>query len=326
MSTHNRKTGASRNFGYAFKVFYAVRLALLDAKMGHCTKTRESYYAKFKHSYYPFLKEHRNITDMADVDINDHQAYALYLKDQVLDDVLTVGTAQNYISAANCILSALRGDKCIWVSPSLYVGKRSLVRTEPPYGAEWNKVDQLFEYLTDINEYRLAVMIVLARLCGLRAMESSLLDIRTALKDIYRTGSISIVRGTKGGRARSFVVPDSTVVWLERLVDMVPGSRVIPDELSFKQWYKKAHALLSAIADNFDISTKFHTYRAAYGCDRYQEETGGILAPVYTGGRTATREIDTAARTIVSRELGHNRINAAGPYVGTSKKVKEIIV
>lgn len=323
MSTHSLKTGASRNFGYAYKAPYAVKLALRDLKLDHCTKTRESYLAKFKGSYYRFLVNELGIRNLEDVGIADHEAYALYLKDLVLDDVLTVGTGQNYISAANCVMSALRCDKDIRVSPSEYVGQRSLIRTKPPNGAEWEKIEHLFEYLTNTDQSRLAVMIVMARLCGLRAMESSLLDIRSALKDIYRTGSIFILRGTKGGRKRSFVVPDSTVVWLERLVDLVPGAKVIPDELTYKQWYKMAHAQLHTIAEFFEICTKFHTFRAAYACDRYFTETGGILASVYTGGRTATKEKDRIARKTVSFELGHSRLAACGPYLGTSRKAKE---
>ncbi len=58
--------------------------------------------------------------------------------------------------------------------------------------------------------------------------------------------------------------------------------------------------------------------RAAYACERYAELTGHP-APVVAGHRSATREEDRAARTVIAQELGHGRIDVLGAYVGSAR-------
>ena len=60
--------------------------------------------------------------------------------------------------------------------------------------------------------------------------------------------------------------------------------------------------------------------RAAYACRRYQQLTG-YPAPVITenGKRTAPKDTDTQARLIISKEMGHHRIDVIASYIGSSR-------
>ena len=62
----------------------------------------------------------------------------------------------------------------------------------------------------------------------------------------------------------------------------------------------------------------FHELRAAYACERYQQLTGAA-APVVAGGRQVSKEEDTAARWVLTQELGHGRIDVVSSYIGSGR-------
>lgn len=60
----------------------------------------------------------------------------------------------------------------------------------------------------------------------------------------------------------------------------------------------------------------FHELRAAYACERYEQITCH-LAPI-NGGRCSQLDLqlDREARSQISYELGHGRIDVVSAYIG----------
>lgn len=323
MNIQARKKGAKTNFGYANKMNYAVNLALLDWYGEGRTKTKESYNAKFKGVFSPYLKS-IGIKNLELVTHDVMQGYADDLNERIAGKCISIGTAHNYLSAANCVMRAIRVDDSIFLSPGDSFGPRNQIRTEPPVGADWDQINLVYAHLVSHGNYSLAAMIILTRLIGLRAMEASLFSLRSALLEIKRYGELSVIYGTKGGLIRTFKVGADVYNRLEILLADIHIDRVIPDELEFRQWYKRGHSQLLTLSKVQAISSTFREFRAAYACDRYFQITGK-LAPCYLGGVIVSPERDRKARIQISSELGHSRPQAAGPYIGTARRTKGIV-
>lgn len=149
-----------------------------------------------------------------------------------------------------------------------------------------------------------------------------MLNLGTALKQAKELGRVNVTEGTKGGRGRS----------VDRWVPVTEGAKqslknvartnghagnVIPREMSFAEWRNYAVATWQVVSRTHDLSG-FHDLRASYACERYQDLTGQP-APVVGDGRTATKDVDQAARLTIAQELGHGRADVVAAYVGSSK-------
>ena len=55
-----------------------------------------------------------------------------------------------------------------------------------------------------------------------------------------------------------------------------------------------------------------------YACKRYRQLTGAA-APAVAGRRDVDKTTDRAARQVISRELGHGRIDVVAAYVGSAR-------
>lgn len=135
------KFGGNRNFGYGKQLEFAGRQAIKDRFVqGHyaTVATHSERWAQFSR----WAKDHE-IKDARDVTRETIEAYGKDLKADVLEGEMKVAYAQNLISSVNVVLSQMRGDTDLKVSPSGLVGKRSTIRVDPPIWMNRDAVHQI---------------------------------------------------------------------------------------------------------------------------------------------------------------------------------------
>lgn len=247
--------------------------------------------------------------------------YGRDLAGQVRAGALAAATAQNYVSAANRVLALARGDRHIRVSPTRDCGipqrtgiattNRALATDEP-------------QALRDPLSERTAVLLDLQRQFGLRFKESALLDARKALREAEAHGTVRIVDGTKGGRARSVPLTQSheQLTALRRAVALQDGRSMVPRDQTYIRYAKACYREHSG----------FHAARHAYAQARY-EALVGAPCPLVAGvshGRAHhhylaerlglslrdARTLDREKRLQLAEELGHGRVEITHAYLG----------
>jgi site-specific recombinase XerD len=130
---------------------------------------------------------------------------------------------------------------------------------------------------------------------------------------------------TKGGIGRTLpIINEAQRQWLDKVANFVqPGESLIPPDRTYKQHlshYQKQSKLIGVC--------KLHGLRHAYAQRRYRELTKlfdenkqGLICPAEGGKKFmemnhAEKSMDRRARHIISRELGHSRINITKIYCG----------
>lgn len=130
---------------------------------------------------------------------------------------------------------------------------------------------------------------------------------------------------TKGGIGRLLkITKEEQMKWLFKVSQQIKrGESLIPKERTYKQHlsHYQQQAKLMGVC-------KLHGLRHAYAQRRYAELTKqidplhrGLLSPI-AGGKTTKeldreeKQIDRQARQIISRELGHSRLNITKTYLG----------
>jgi integrase len=250
--------------------------------------------------------------------------YAEHLRHRVECGTLAIATAQNRLSSVNRTMAALRGDQYVKVaSPSKALGmQRTSVRTEVPQGQDRDQLMRILEALHEHQLPRAAALVYLARATGMRLREAILADLPRLKREAEHYGKINVQDGTKGGRsgasASRWIRVDDHIRNALRYAEQVSpaGSRnlLAPHEsyLDFTQGtVRPARDLLHT-----HELKGFHELRAAYACERYEQITHNS-API-NGGRCyqLDRHLDQAARTQISYELGHGRIDVVSAYIG----------
>ena len=121
---------------------------------------------------------------------------------------------------------------------------------------------------------------------------------------------------TKGGKAREIPVrTDEQRSVLDRARQLAGNGSLIPSARSYRQQLR----IYERHTANAGLS-KMHGLRHAYAQQRYQELTGWP-APA-AGGPTVKaltpeqKRVDQKVRLTISRELGHERIQVVGIYLG----------
>ncbi len=323
MALVGRRDG--RNFGYGRQLSYAGPQALKDMFGGGHYGTVKAHCDRWQ----AFVKwcrseEGPGINDARQIDRKVLADYAAYLRDVVGRGDLAVSTAQNRLSSVNRTMAALRGDEYVKLpSPSKALGmQRSGVRHSVPQGQDREQVKQIVDTLCRHHQLRAAAIVLLARATGMRLREAILADLPRLSREAKELGRINIQEGTKGGRAgasapRWISVNDQVREALGFAQQVSPaGSRnmIAPQEsyLSLlQQIIRPARDILHA------LNLKgFHELRAAYACERYEQITQH-RAPI-NGGQCCQvdRNLDREARTQISHELGHGRIDVVAAYIG----------
>ena len=248
--------------------------------------------------------------------------YGEYLRNRVISGEISAATGQNYLSAVNRIMSlATKGEwQPIRPVADCQIPRRKFVATE-------NKSSSDSKYLSALNHVTDSVKILmeLQRTFGLRFRESVLLDTHKALKEATKNGEIHIIRGTKGGRKRTVPVDSFGITVLENAAAGQTDYTFIPTGVSYKEFRSQCYEESKLSGINFHSNRHYYTHR------RYKEITGAPC-PVENGwtGRERipklaeylsisieeAKNLDHDARLLIASELGHNRVEVTGAYVG----------
>lgn len=316
------KHGGKSNYGWGKQLKYAGINALRHRFVsGHfgTVATHKQRWKRFVEWY-----EKLGLRDAKNIQIKHLEEYGLGLRELVNTGNLSTSYAQNLLSTANVVVASLRGDSRVKVSPAALVGKRSSVRTKPSIWDNRNSVQELQDALIGLGEPEVAAMVGCARDLGLRKREACLLNAKAAYKQAIKDRKIVVQRGVKGGN-NPRVVPIATSRQLEtlRLAAEAQGKRDTimrtgldaRDYPDLERWLNHVKYIFYKVGGR-----RFHDMRVAYACDRNAQLTH-CPAPVLrtSGDAGPSRAVDLAARAIISRELGHHRINVTNSYLGGRK-------
>lgn len=315
------KVGGGRNYGYGKKLAWAGKNALNDRYGAGHYGTVAAHLERWN-CFVRYLKSEEGVKDARDVTVEQVKRYANQLKQQVDSKTMKVAYAQNLLSSINVVLSGLRGDTKLTVSPSQLVGERTVVREHSPKTIDQSQLSKVLDNLASKNERRVLLLASLCREFGLRFKEASLLNLPRALKQSRTNGRINITAGTKGGRGkhadRWVPVTQQGISLLTRTHrELGKNKNLIPQKYNYIQWRNHAYSQWRLATAQTDVKG-FHDLRAAYACERYYQITN-CPAPVIHGKRSVSKALDHKARSIIALELGHNRTNVLVAYVGSAK-------
>ena len=241
--------------------------------------------------------------------------YGLQLAARVKAGTMKAAYAQNLVSAINTVLATATGGRWRSVSPTkdCCIQKRSNVRTRVPGGFDLGRFDTAIELLDQHGQ----AFTKMLRDFGLRSKEGALLDCNRALREAMTKQQITVVLGTKGGKARTInITSQRQLKTLQAAAEAQGKARnLIPADES---WAKFQAGCMRDIRETLQAQgiEKLHDLRASFACARYEQITG-FLAPVFTGV-IQDRARDLEARSQISIEIGHERIEVNG-YVGGRK-------
>ena len=316
------KVGGGRNFGYGKNIRWAAKNALNDRYGDGHFSTRASHAHRWN-IFADFLKSECNIKDARDIKRDAIAKYGDYLKQQVESKGMEVAYAQNLLSSVNTILSTMRKDTNLAVSPAHWAGQRTHVRTHIPNSLKRDELTQALCILESKKDHLLLLVASFCREFGLRFKEASLLNARTALRQAKTHNQINITEGTKGGRGkradRWVPVTKEGLKLLQTAQKLQSNNKnLIPERYNYAQWRDHANSQWRLATRNTSIRG-FHDLRAAYACERYHQITGRP-APVLTDNkRTADKELDQKARMIIALALGHGRSQVLQSYIGSAQ-------
>lgn len=323
MALVGRRDG--RNFGYGRQLSYAGPQALKDMFGGGHYGTVKAHCDR----WLAFVKWCRSeqgpgINDARQIDRKVLADYAAYLRDMVRRGDLAVSTAQNRLSSVNRTMAALRGDQHVKLpSPSKALGMhRTGIRHSVPQGQDRDQVNEIVNALCRNHQQRAAAIVLLARATGMRLREAILADLPRLTREANDLGRINIQDGTKGGRAG-----DSAPRWIEvsvhvrealrfaRQVSPAGSSNLIAPHESYLNVLQKIIRPARGILHVHELKG-FHELRAAYACERYEQITEH-RAPINSAQCCQLNQhVDCEARTQISYELGHGRIDVVAAYIG----------
>lgn len=320
------KYSSDINLGFGRSMNYAIGNILKEGYGDSCHETQRSHRARLR-LLVAFLKE-MGVRDVRSIEREHLLLYGEHLLSLYDDGEIGVHTAQNRLSSANVLMSFVTAGSFASISPSKVLGRRNYVRTTEPSGLYLDHFQLAVDRLLESDEVRIAILVALCRYLGTRFREGSLLILRDAKRQIEKNGKVVIVRGSKGGRAkkvrREIRAPQALVELLDAEGPKVESSCLIPQEMTYVQWYRWAHRRFSALAPGLGLSSKYHDLRASFACERYEQVTGTPAPCASRPGAsddirpTAERLTDRQAREAIATEMGHNRIDVLNSYVGRS--------
>ncbi len=160
---------------------------------------------------------------------------------------------------------------------------------------------------------RMRLSVELQQLFGLRQEESLKFSPAYADQDTFVR-----LKGswTKGGRPREIpIVEESQRSLLNRVHDVARSGSMIPSEFSYFQWRNRYQSMIGRCG-----FSNLHGLRHGYAQRRYHTLAG--WQPPFAGGPSSRElegeraELDKKVRLVISRELGHNRIDITDVYLG----------
>lgn len=323
-----RSNSSSKNFGKGNNPEYATKVALNEHfRNGH--KSTVQTHVERSRLFYDWLDTEHNIRDIRLITTQMLHEYALHLKFLMSEDEISAPTAINRISSVNVVLEIIRGDHKVRIDEisKALEKKRCHIRRSIPDGMDFSLIHNLHNALIENGHPRPAAIVLLARSTGMRLRECILADLPRLTREA-KNGCINIQDGCKGGRSGAFAprwvsVTDEILYALNYAQQVSPvGSRnllasdetyilFIRREINPSRPLMKLHGVKGP-----------HELRAAFACDRYKELVG-TDAPVFPSPERADiRDHDAvrSARQIISRELGHERLEVTNSYVGSETR------
>lgn len=255
--------------------------------------------------------------------------YAKHLSGLVKESVISLSTAKNRLSAVNTVMEQARLNRDVWVQPSDYFDKRSYIRTENRAISDTQEKHVRSQLSNHKYADRLLGIQGLTRHMGLRPKEAALINAHMTLSEAEKTGFVTIKLGTKGGKSRIVEIRnDLQIKALRQAAQAQDKDRsMIPSEMSWAQWERYGLKVVRSCGE-----PGWYGGRHRFAIERYAEHVG-VLPPVALGmahghmhikhisdelGITyqTAKKIDQNARLLVSRELGHERVQASNAYLG----------
>ena len=223
---------------------------------------------------------------------------------------LAPGTMKNRMASIRWWAEKVGKLSCIPSNTELGIDKRNLVKPNDVNLAKTLEADKLDKVKLDYVKQALR----LQEEFGLRREEALKFQPRFAI----RGDTIHLKNSwTKGGKAREIpIVKESQRALLSDFKHFRQGQSMIPSHLSYAQAVKAYEN--SCNTAGLDRN---HGLRYRYAQERYKEITSN-LSP-RCGGKSRsdmTKQeitIDNAARYIISKELGHERLSITNVYLGS---------
>ena len=224
-------------------------------------------------------------------------------------------TIKNYMSKLRKTANLLEKPNLVKENNEAYqINKRSYV---PINNKAIHHID-----LTKCTDSYIRLSLEGQALFGLRREES----MKFTLSEAHFGDSLKILPSwTKGGIGRTLAITNDTQrEWLNKVAKLVqPRESLIPPDKTYKQ-----HLSRYQIQSKLMGVCKLHGLRHAYAQRRYKELTQlfdknkqGLLCPLEGGKKYKEmsfleKNMDRRARHIISRELGHSRIQITSIYLG----------
>ena len=233
---------------------------------------------------------------------------------------LSPGTIQGYLSYLRSFAGWIGKDGMV-LEAAAFVNDRALVRrtccaeSDRSWSAFSVDAGDLVAHVAEADRF-VGAQLAMCLAFGLRVKEAIMFQpFRAVTED---GGSIALLRGTKGGRAR--LVPIDTdakraALELARRVAVSDAGHLGDPRRSLKQNRTRFYTVLGRHGiTRRELGITAHGLRHQYGNDRY-EEFAGVASPL-RGGDPVEREVDCNARLKVAEELGHARENISTAYLG----------
>jgi integrase len=271
-----------------------------------------------------FARQEMGIKYMEAINQDTVIDYGERLQERVKAGEMSSATAQNYVSAVNSVMKLATEGKWKSVSPT----KRCGIDLRSGIASESKAIsDEKHAELTGAVSDRLAAIMDLQRSLGLRFQESAKINAGLALIEAQERGNVTIVAGTKGGRARTVPASAEAVTALTRAAAIQGRDRsMIITSDSYKDFQRAAYQELRRAGGG-----GFHGERHSYAQQRYNELTSAS-SPVVEGWsrderldrlaealgvtKEEAKSIDEKVRRQVAEELGHGRTDVTNAYLG----------
>lgn len=307
----------SRNFGAGSRdMVDAARIFLGQSRLSGGLSFESVATNSDRFSLFADFAKSKGVGRMERVDKQLVIEYGQGLAEQVRGANMKPAYAQNLVSAVNTVLLLATSGRWRSVSPTKHclIPKRSNVRTRAPGGIDLERFDAAIGLLDNLGQ----AFTKMLRDFGLRTKEGALLDCSRALREALKNQQITVVHGTKGRKAR--IVKITYLRQLETLqtaaVVQDKAKNLIPGGESWAKFQASSMRNIREILQAQGIKN-LHDLRASFACMRYEQITG-FQAPVFTH-EIPDRDLDLRARSEISIELGHERIEVVNGYVGGRK-------
>jgi integrase len=316
------KKNMNKNFGYGKSMTYACKQALTEYYNGGHFGTVAKYSKEFK-IFIRYLRA-KNIRQLNDIKKEDFIDFAKYINKEKKRGRFDVKTAQNIISACNCVMRITRGDNYFFLSPKKYVGKRIDQLQCLPKWLDKDKQKAAYDYLIKKDNNLDYLLIKFIDLTGCRLEEACKQNYKDRLCEAKKTGYIDITEGTKGGHGKHYerfilATPEIIMILLSLVKHQKSHHSIIPKNMSFIRFYNNFSARWYRVAKKYDLKG-FNDFRKTRAIIMYESMTG-FKAPIY-GDEPAPKDVDYRARSVIAKKYGHQRNDVTNYYLGGKRRVK----